>query len=179
MPSTYTLIKGETIGSAAASYTFTAIPSTFTDLVLRYSIRGDAGYASDTMVLRINGSTSAQYSNTAVRGSGTSTSSLSRTTGNADTAVRIYGGVNLTSSTSNTFSSGEIYVPNYLVSQNKPISVETVTEINSSIGNWIVANALLWQNTAAITSLELTHPSNPSANFVSGSSFYLYGIKNS
>jgi hypothetical protein len=43
MPSTYTLIKGETIGSSAASYTFTAIPSTFTDLVLRISVRSTSG----------------------------------------------------------------------------------------------------------------------------------------
>ena len=182
MPSTYELIKGETISSAAASFTFTAIPSTFTDLVVCYSIRGDATYETsnvDSMALRINGSTVAEYSNTAVRGSGSSTSSLQRSTGNGDTAARIYGGVNKNSSASDTFSSGEIYVPNYLVSQNKAINVTTATEINSATGNMIAANALLWQNTGAITSLEVTYSSNASSRFVTGSSFYLYGIKNS
>jgi hypothetical protein len=182
MPSTYELIKGETLASSAASFTFTAIPNTYTDLVIRYSIRGDATYETsnvDSMALRINGSTVAEYSNRAVRGSGSTTSSLSRSTANGDTAARIYGGVNKNSSASDTFSSGEIYVPNYLISQNKPISVDTATEINSSTGNMIAANALLWQNTGAVTSLEVTYVSNASSNFVAGSSFYLYGIKNS
>lgn len=182
MANTYTLISSNVLASSAASVTFSAIPSTYTDLVIRYSIRGDATYETsnvDSMALRINGSTTAQYSVTALSGSGSSAQSLQRSTGNGDTAGRIYGGVNKNSSASNTFSSGEIYVPNYLVSQNKPINVETVAEINSSTGNRVAANALLWQNTAAITSLEITYVSNASSNFVAGSSFYLYGIKNS
>jgi hypothetical protein len=37
MANTYTLIASNTLGASAASVTFSAIPSTYTDLVVRYS----------------------------------------------------------------------------------------------------------------------------------------------
>ena len=47
MPSTYTLISSNVLASSAASVTFSAIPSTYTDLVVRASIRSDATSDAD------------------------------------------------------------------------------------------------------------------------------------
>jgi hypothetical protein len=171
MPSTYTLIKGETIASSAASYTFTAIPSTFTDLVLRYSIRSNGTEISN---LKINGSSSAVYSRTRLQGNGSTASSnrdSSQTLINLNNSTTYDGGF-----TSNVFSSGEIYIPSYTVAQNKPISIFNVEENNDTYAT-TQAFAGLFGDTTAITSLTLQNGTSTDL-FVSGSSFYLYGVKN-
>jgi hypothetical protein len=182
MPSTYNLIASNTLGASAASVTFSSIPATYTDLLIVYSIRGDAAYETnnaDALAMRINGSSSAEYAVRAVRGQSSNADSLARTTGNADAFVRTYGGVVSNSFTANTFSSGQVYIPNYRLSPNKAISTCTVVPNNSAITYVIAANAQLWQNTSVINSLEFIYTFNASSRFVTGSSFYLYGIKNS
>lgn len=183
MPSpTYVAIAKTVLTGSQASVTFSSIPSTYTDLLVVFSVRGDATYEAnngDAMAMRINGSSTAQYSVTYVTGQGSATSSGRRTTGNADSFIRVYGGANYDSATANTFSSGEIYIPNYTGSTNKPISTSSVFENNSATVNAIYAQAQLWGNTSAITSLEFTYTFNASSRFVSGSRFDLYGIKNS
>jgi hypothetical protein len=86
--------------------------------------------------------------------------------------------VDADSATANTFSSNELYIPNYTVSANKPMSWAGVTENNASTSNSavIVANASLWRNVATISSVTLT--AAVSRNFLTGSSFHLYGISN-
>jgi hypothetical protein len=171
MPSTYTLIASNVLTSSAASVTFSAIPSTYTDLVLRYSARNDD--TTTILGVRFNGDTATNYSTTILRGSGSAASSLSYNT--TRTQLFEQDGIEPSTMTANTFNSGEIYIPSYLVSQNKPMSTFTVTEDNSSTA-YMSAIANLWRNTAAITSINLY---SNSGNLVSGSSFYLYGISKS
>lgn len=181
MANTYEAIAKSVLTSDTAAVTFSSIPSTFTDLLVVFSIRGDATYETnngDALAMRINGSSTAQYSVRALRGQGTTVDSIARTTGNADSFIRTYGGVASNSYTANTFSLGKVYIPNYTVAQSKAIYTNVVAENNSATANVIAANAQLWQNTSAITSLEFTYTFNASSKFVSGSSFYLYGIKN-
>jgi len=168
---TYTLIDSEVLTSSAASVTFSSIPATYTDLVLRYSVRADNASAVNNLRLQFNSDTSTNYSETFVRGNG-ATAASSRTT----SAVELVEGLVIDgdTSTANTFSSNEIYIPSYTVSQNKPISMQAVQEDNSTTGRFY-ASAGLWRNTAAITSLYLYVNSG---NIKSGSSFYLYGISN-
>jgi hypothetical protein len=173
MPSTYTLISSNVLSTTAASVTFSAIPSTYTDLVVRYSGRSDSAGTSDRMRIYINGDTSSTlYSGTNLTGNGTAAASGrdSNDTGS------ILGSLVASTATASTFSNGEIYLPNYLVSANKPYSDFGVTENNATAAA-IRLYADLWRNTAAITSFQLVV--NSGSNFVSGSSFYLYGIKNS
>jgi hypothetical protein len=174
MPSTYTLIKGETLTSSAASYTFSAIPSTFTDLVVRVSSRSDYAGNADYANLTINSDTSSIYSNTALRGNGTAAASyneanVSPSTANYNTRQ------NADTSTSNTFSSLEIYIPSYTASQNKAFSQFGAQENNNTTAElWPIAS--LYRSTTAISSLKLQPIFG--TNFLSGSSFYLYGVKN-
>jgi hypothetical protein len=74
----------------------------------------------------------------------------------------------------NTFNSVEIYIPSYTASQNKPFNTFGVVENNSAAGGdtEIDAWANLYRDTAAISSIAI----NAYVNFVSGSSFYLYGL---
>jgi hypothetical protein len=169
MPSTYTLIKGETIATAAASYTFTAIPGSYTDLVVRWSAR--CSTTTENVDIQFNAATT-NYSITQIDGYGSSGTASSRST--TDVGIRVYG-MTQSGDTANTFGSAEFYLPNYAGSTNKPNSTFAVTETNATQA-LIQAVAGLRSNTDAVTSLTLK---TGSGNFAIGSSFYLYGIKNS
>ena len=172
MPSTYTLISSNVLSSSAASVTFSAIPATYTDLVLRISARNDRAVTDGTLRLTVNGNSSSIYSYSFLQGNGSAASS------NRSAAIANVSDIPLvgSSATSNTFSSIEIYIPSYAASQNKPVSIFGVNETNATAIE-MKANAALIASTAAISSIELTNVST--FQFVSGSSFYLYGIKNS
>jgi hypothetical protein len=173
MPSTYTLISSNVLASSAASVTFSSIPATFTDLVLRWSARTDAsGSQYDSIYMKFNGN-SANYSRTTLRGNGAAAASQQAS---SQTEANILISASAPTGTSNTFSNVEIFIPSYTASQNKPFSSFSAQENNTTTA-FLFANANLWSNTAAITSIALTPEIGP--NFVSGSSFYLYGISKS
>ena len=172
MPSTYTLISSNVLASSAASVTFSAIPSTYTDLVLRFSTRTDAATTQSQMWITINGLTTSIYSFRRFYGTGTAVSNeASAATLPDNVTTAIADGANATAS---TFANGEIYIPSYTVAQNKPFSSISSQE-NNLTAAYTSALAGLISSTASVTSLSILTPSN----FVSGSSFYLYGIKNS
>ena len=168
MPSTYTLISSNVLSSPAASVTFSAIPSTYTDLVIRGSARSDSGAIGRDIYLRFNGTTT-NGSATELANQGASGTSTRYTT------IDYAGQFNGSGTTSNTFNSIEVYIPNYNSSANKPMSTFNALENNSAtigdtyLGVW----AGLWSNTAAITSVTLNFAGT---NAIAGSSFYLYGI---
>lgn len=173
MPNTYTLIASSTVGAGgASSINFTSIPSTYTDLMIKGSFRldvADGSFARKSVLLKINGSLS-NMNSTAIYALGSSgTGSFTTTT------ISAWGDSNL--ATANTFSSYEIYIPNYGSSNYKSTSMDSGLENNSSTDYGLLLNASLWSNTAAITSLSLIP--DTTGNFVQYTSAYLYGIKNS
>lgn len=175
MANTYTIISSNVLSSSAASVTFSAIPSTYTDLVLRYTARtNEAGVYNDTKIT-FNGSTATNYSATLLYGTPTDVASL-RSSNAANLGRNYTDGAN---ATANTFASGEVYISSYAASQNKAISGYSVTENNSSAAydTLIAAAAGLFRDTTAISSI--TMAAQGSTLFVSGSSFYLYGISKS
>jgi hypothetical protein len=168
MPSTYTLIASNTVGSGgAASITFSSIPSTYTDLILLMSLRQDG--AGNNVRYSINGTTTG-YSERLLYGSGSVAGSIS---GSTTYFEFVY--TNGSGETANSFGNLQIYIPNYAGSQNKSISVDSVYE-NNSAGATQALTGQLWSNTAAITSMTIT-PST--TNWLQYSTAYLYGIKNS
>jgi hypothetical protein len=170
MPSTYTLISSNVLTSSAASVTFSAIPSTYTDLVLRVSARTDQASTDSGLRVVVNGTNTGSF--TQLQGDGAAAASANAT-GNAFLRIGL---VNGSTSTSNTFSSQEMYIPNYAGSTNKPYSLISVREGNTTTA-YIDAYAGLQSQTTSISSITVSPTS--SVNLVSGSSFYLYGIKNS
>lgn len=173
MPSTYTLISSATVGSGgAASIDFTSIPQTYTDLVVRMSLRSTGDVVNTS--IRFNGSTSG-YTMTYLTGDGSSASSG---TTSGFTYFLTYG-INASSYTSNTFASTELYIPNYTGSTNKPMSMNASTENNATTA-FTSAVAHLWSNTAAITSVGISaYPWGGLNNIAQGSTAYLYGISKS
>jgi hypothetical protein len=170
MASSRILISSQTLGSSAASVTFSSIPSTYTDLELRMSARGALASYINNIYLRFNSSTT-NYSDTYIQANSAAAASARETGVNYS-----YGALSTASTaTANTFGSMSLYIPNYAGSTFKPNSVYGVAENNSTSQYFIMAIANLWQDTTAINSIYIYGDSN----FVSGSSFYLYGIKNS
>ena len=175
MANTYTLISSNTLASAAPSVTFSSIPATYTDLVLRYTARHNNASSISQLAITFNGSSAANYSETVVYGNSVSAASGSQ----SGMSALDFNYVDANSATANTFSNHELYIPNYTVSANKPMSWVGVTENNAATANsaMIVANAALWRDNSAVTSITLLALS--SRDFMVGSSFYLYGIKSS
>jgi len=175
MPNTYTLIKGETLASATASYTFTAIPATYTDLVVLWSARSAQNNATTRMNINLNGVSGTSYSFRRIEATATTISSSSVT--GFDKWWAEY--ISANNATSNTFGSGQLYIPNYLSTVKKPASFSSAAENNTTVNgdSYVSVIASLANITSAITQIAFTL--NTGDNFMSGSSFYLYGIKNS
>ena len=166
---TYTLISSQVLGSSAASVTFSSIPSTYKDLVLRTSLRVDSATTRTGAKLTLNSITTG-YSETYLINYD-STAGSGSYTGNAFFWNEYIDGA---SATASTFSSGELYIPNYAGATNKPMSLYSVAEVNSTVSYGAYTKAMLSSNVAAITGITLT--GNSTAQFVTGSSFYLYGL---
>lgn len=170
MALTYKLIEAKTLGSAVANVTFSSIPSTYTDLLLKVSSRDSGSGTSKTILLTFNNSGSG-YSNILLYGNGTSAISATSTRG---TDIEyLYSVAN--GATANTFSNSEIYIPNYTSSNNKSVSIDCVIE-NNATSTVTAMSAGLWANSAVISSIKLASFTD---NFEQYSTFYLYGIKNS
>jgi hypothetical protein len=167
---TMTLIASNTVGSGGvSSVTFSSIPATYTDLLLKISARTNRSAVQDNLAISLNNSSSS-FSGITLYGYGSGAGAFS-TGGNTD--VSIFDGA---SSTASTFSNGDIYIPNYTSSNYKSWSADSVEENNNTTA-YSYLNAGLWSNTAAITSI--TFASANSASFVQYSTFYLYGISSS
>lgn len=162
-------ISTVTVGSGgASSIDFNSIPQTYTDLVMKLSLRSTrTAFAQDDLYYKYNGS-STSNSGIQIRASGSAVISTS------GWITYNYGGqVDSNSATSNTFSNIDIYIPNYSGSNNKSSSVDGIEENNATEA---YANLLanLWSNTSPITSIALTLGAG---NFVQYSSATLYGIR--
>ena len=174
MPSSRRLITSTTLSSSAASVTFSSIPSTFTDLVVRVSTRSSIANTQSNIAIELNSDSSAIYSATFLFMTGATAYSQGWS---GDTYGRTYGNTVGSTATSNTFSNFELYLPSYTGNQNKAFGTFGVTENNSANNATITATANLYRSTTAISTIRFFN--NDSSNFVSGSSFYLYGLLDS
>lgn len=166
---TYVALAKQVLTGTQASVTFSSIVNTYTDLIILCSVRTDRASTVDYLKIRFNGA-SADTNLTSRFIYGDGATATSSTAAYAQPAR-----LDAASNTANTFSSVEIYLPNYAGSTNKPISATGVAEDNSTTG-YVQATAGLFSDTTAISSITLL---NLFGSFVSGSRFDLYGIKNS
>jgi hypothetical protein len=164
------------VGSGGqAAIDFTAIPATFTDLVIKISARCDStGGYPETLNLKFNSSATTDYS---FRGLFSVTATPGSNNSSSLTSMRA-GSIAVVATTANTFSNIEIYIPNYAsTSYQKSVSIDATQESNSTVDfNYaLIFNAGFRSNTAAITSINLT---SAAGNFVQHSTAYLYGVSN-
>ena len=159
--STYTPLATTTLGSSATSYTFTSIPSTYTDLVLIASGAMNTGGDSSVNIRVGNGSvdSATNYSCTLLDGDGTSAASYRESTVN-----------NLNIGIFNTANSVDIFqFQNYA---NTTTYKTILSRGNCSV--YLRTAVGMWRSTSAINQIYLYNSAGRS--FIAGTTFTLYGI---
>lgn len=178
MPQTYTPIATATLSVAATSYTFSSIPSTYTDLVLVTNTRSAAGPASDDIriYLQVNGDTSSGlYSGTVMHGTGVNAISYRENGRNQ---------IDNSKQTS-TAGTGEFapFIYNFMNYSNTNMFKTIIQRANPSLNATPTYNGpglavTLWKNLSAINTIVVQAAGGSSVvGFAAGSSFTLYGIK--
>jgi hypothetical protein len=164
MASTYEPIATYTIPSPQASYTFTGISSSYTDLVLvgDYSFTAGTNY---TVAQVGNGSidTGSNYSFTVINGNGTSAVSYrdsNKTYFQLDTGL--------------TGSARAMSIVNFQNYSNTT-TYKTIMGRTSAAGSLVSAYVNLWRSTLVINQIKVYDFSGN--NLSTGSTFTLYGIK--
>jgi hypothetical protein len=165
MANTYTLINSYAATGTVATIDFSSIPSTYTDLVLRMSLRGVNANIYDYVNISFNGSTASQTQRQ-LEGDGSAATSAN--------GSNFYFLSNGASATSSTFGSHDLYIPNYAGSANKVSSLDSVME-NNAVSSYSDIKVFLWSNTAAINQITIT---GITGSFGIYSTAYLYGVNN-
>ena len=163
MPTTYEPISTTTLTSNTTPVTFSSIPQTYTDLVLILNL-GSTPSAQLTR-MRFNGDAATNYSDTKVRGNGT-TAYSTRISSDSEITLNEF-----------AYASTTLGKCNIIVNFMNYTNTTTYKTIlfrsnNADLGTELGAG--LWRSTAAISTIEVFNPGN---NFLSGSTFTLYGIK--
>lgn len=162
MPVTYDPIATTTLGSAAATITFSSIPGTYTDL--RVVLVCSSASGSIFPKARLNNDTTALYSHIFLQGNG-STATTAAQTGQSLVAMASNG-----VSTQPGLYTLDIF--SYAGSTNKTILVTGQEDAN---GSGVVSRFVnLYRSTSAITQVDLYTGGN---NFAIGTTATLYGIK--
>lgn len=161
MALTYDPIATTTASGSSSSITFSSISGTYTDLRIVVNCTNDSG-ANYGLFVKFNSDTASNYSFTRLYGDGTSAIS------NRGSSVA-YATMGWTSS--GTLATFTADLNNYA----NTTTYKTLLNRNSSSVSRVGAVVSLWRSTSAITSIEIYNESN--ANFTSGSTFTLYGIK--
>jgi hypothetical protein len=157
-------------GTSTGLVTFNNIPQTFTDLVVKASIRiSQTGNLFFDPKFYFNNDTSLSYAQTQLYGTGSSVNTGRDAT---STTMQLY--VNSDSSTASTFSNSEIYIPNYGGSIFKSCYSDSVTESNSTSTVLQFLEAYSYRSTSPITRLDFN--ATGALYFMAGSTFTLYGI---
>jgi len=160
MAETYEKIATTTLGSDSATVTFSSISSAYTDLVI---VCNFGNTASDVVsFIRFNGDTGSNYSNTKVYGNGSSAGSQRDSN---ITYAKITDNITANTLIMNTI----INIQNY---SNATTFKTALVRYNNASGI-VEAIVNLWRNTAAINQIQF---GNSSSNYLTGSTFTLYGI---
>jgi hypothetical protein len=163
MPRTYEPIATQTVGTAVATVSFTSIPQTYTDLVL--IINGANTTGNQDATIQFNSDTAANYSNTTLRGNGTTASGA-----RSSSATFIY----LDSQSGLTTTSGGYTNICNIMNYANTTTYKTLIARGNNAATGVDLIAGLWRSTSAITQFIVTCTTS---TFVSGSTFTLYGIK--
>lgn len=167
------LINSTTVSVPVSSVTL-AVPSGYTDLRLVFSARNDTSPSIFYEHVRLTFNGGGGNYKSKMLYSNNSAVYNADDTGGSSTYLNWAGVFCAGNSTANTFSSNEIYIPNYGVNGvAKNFIGDSVAPSSASANVAVTIQSLSWTGTAPITSITLTAAVG---NFVAGSSFTLYGI---
>jgi hypothetical protein len=160
---TYEAIASTTLGSTTQTVTFSSIPSTYTDLIL---IMSPANSAGSTVRMQFNGDTNTNYSDTYLKGNGTTAASLR----NSNQAQLTLG-----DDADPTGTLGEsVWVVQIMNYSNTTTYKTVLTRANVASAD-VEAVVGMWRSTSAINQIDVKQ--GGSVTFSVGSTFSLYGIK--
>ena len=160
---TYEPLATTTFGSAASSYTFNSVPSTYTDLVRIVYVPTNS--TNDDIFMQFNSDTASNYSALWLRGNGSAISSPSSSNING---IRCS---DFGSPTTTNASFITIQIQNY---SNTTTNKAVLTRANNAAGNGVDAFVGLWRSTTAINTINV-YPA--SGSMATGTTMTLYGIK--
>jgi ABC-type xylose transport system substrate-binding protein len=165
----YESIQTYTLGSDAASVTFSSIPATFKHLQVRL-IGRDTFYAnSDTnWQVTFNGDTASNYSYHGLIGDGSSASASS----GASTSFMYIAGFPTDGATASVYGAGVLDILDY-ANTNKYKTLRELGGYDKNGAGFLGLRSGNWRSTNAISSLTIT----PQTGIKQYSSFALYGIK--
>jgi hypothetical protein len=155
---TYEAIATQTLGSDAASVTFSSISGAYTDLIM--VVNAITSTASEYMSINLNSDTGSNYSRTNLAGNGTSAVSVR---GSNETVGYI--GAETYGTNALKFNT-VVHFMNYANTTTYKTFLSRANHVD------LAAEAIvgLWRSTSAITTIKVN------SNFATGSTFSLYGI---
>jgi hypothetical protein len=175
MANTYFNIAKQVLATAASTVTFSGIPQTYDDLVVRISAHSTDSNTVDNLVIRWNGDSGSNYVSMAIFGTDVTTQGTSATVNT--TYIQ---DIQIPTNSLNAlyYGSTEIYMPRYTTTGEKQSKIFNACDIaaNTSGSSRLTEMANYYKGTAAITSI--TFASANGANLAANSGFWLYGIKN-
>lgn len=167
MAATYEPIETLSSSGSTSTFSFTSVPSTYTDIVIVSSLRSSYSITEHDTLIRVNGSASNIYSRTYILGNGSSASSARSTNLTGFYAGQVQGAT----STAGVFSTQIVHLMNYAsTTTNKTFIARNNTptaNTSSTVG--------LWRSTDAINQIDILNADG--SNWVSGSTATIYGIK--
>lgn len=173
MATGFVFIDKVALASNAASITFSSIPATYTDLMVKGVLRCDAAGAVDDLIVRANGLSTSIYNRSAIRDDGATSSPDSPAS--AATAITLNNALNGNGSTATTFGYVEFYITNYATSNANKAGYALTGQESATSTKYIGFHGFNITTSSAISSLVFA----PTGNFLTNSSLYLYGIKKS
>lgn len=166
MALTYTLIGSSTVSSNVTSVTFSSIPQTYSDLVLKVSARTSTN--NRNFGLRFNNNAGNIYSDWILYGTGSGTGATSQ---NSVTNTN-YTYQNISTDPTNSYSNNEFYIPHYTNTVSTKTFIGDSAVGTTATAGWLSHTAQSMANTSAITQIDV----RADGNFTSGTTLYLYGI---
>lgn len=163
---TYKPIATTTLGSNQTTVSFSSIPATYTDLVLIMMHKGTGGASAINGYMRFNSDSGSNYSKTQMLGVG---AAQSQRASNATSIVW-------------PFDETEWLVTRFNIMNYANTTTFKTTIFRQDAGTYGTAEVVgLWRSTLAINAISLTASDNQGSGtadqFVSGSTFTLYGIE--
>jgi hypothetical protein len=169
---TFVQIATQTLATNTATVTFSGIPQTYTDLLVKMSARGSgSGSFYDNATLTFNGVTTGY---TTTRFTNQQAASIGTDTISNNTFFYI-GEIDGNTATANVFGVIDFYIANYSGTTYKSISSENASENNTNGSFYNGLHSQLWASYTPITSITL---GTTGGGYVTNSEFTLYGIKN-
>ena len=168
----HVLISEQILGSSAATVTFSSIPSTYSDLLLKVVARGTDAGAAVGVNMQFNGDTGSNYDRETASAAGT-TITMAESLGITSIPIAAIAAGGAPANVANAFT---IEVPGYKgTTFQKSAMAMVARKQGTSTGTiYVETRSGFWRSTSAITSIVL---SLSAGSFATGSEFRLYGLR--